>query len=394
MKRLKLSLAILFGCCLFLGATSKWRVSGNVRDMFTYLDMESPSGFTYLPNSTNYNLLASRLDLKYRPFKGLEFQVSMRHRIYQGDVLFVYPNLAESMNHDAGYLDLTTLCFSSSEAFWLASLDRLKVYYHYKNIELTLGRQRINWGMNLVWNPNDVFNTFSLMEVDYLQRPGCDALLVSYYPSSYNQIDLAASLDHEHEAKIMGRGRFNLGLWDVQVIGGYAYRAGLLGGGFSTSVGSVSVRGEVMGGVSPEGFSFDDELNYTMTASLGLDYYCPNQLHLHTAFLYNDHSTSTASPFMNLFEVSSNYNALNLSYGDYEWFGEVSYPVSPILTLQALCLVNLEDGSSYVSPNAVFSLMNNLDLTLLGQALLGQTGGEYTPIGQTYIGACRLCYSF
>ena len=88
MKRLKLSLAILFGCCLFLGATSKWRVSGNVRDRFTYLDMGSPSRFTYLPKSTDYNLLASRLDLKYRPFKGLEFQVSMRQRIYQRDVVF------------------------------------------------------------------------------------------------------------------------------------------------------------------------------------------------------------------------------------------------------------------------------------------------------------------
>jgi hypothetical protein len=47
--------------------------------------------------------------------------------------------------------------------------------------QFRVGRQRINWGVNLVWNPNDVFNSFSYFDFDYEERPGSDAVRVQYY---------------------------------------------------------------------------------------------------------------------------------------------------------------------------------------------------------------------
>ncbi|MEZ4983057.1 MAG: hypothetical protein R2769_16025 [Saprospiraceae bacterium] len=60
-------------------------------------------------------------------------------------------------------------------------LDRLFVQYTYKQFEARLGRQRINWGISTIWNPNDIFNAYNFSDFDYEERPGSDAMLLKYY---------------------------------------------------------------------------------------------------------------------------------------------------------------------------------------------------------------------
>ena len=40
------------------------------------------------------------------------------------------------------------------------TIDRLNIELFYDKIEVVLGRQRVNWGKALVWNPNDIFNSY------------------------------------------------------------------------------------------------------------------------------------------------------------------------------------------------------------------------------------------
>ena len=60
-----------------------------------------------------------------------------------------------------------SVLLSADSWFLHTMLDRAWIDYTRGKLQLRLGRQRINWGTNLVWNPNDVFNTFSYFDFDY-----------------------------------------------------------------------------------------------------------------------------------------------------------------------------------------------------------------------------------
>ena len=73
-------------------------------------------------------------------------------------------------------------------------LDRLYAEYTYKNFEAKVGRQRINWGINMAFNPNDIFNAFSYFDFDYEERPGSDAILLKYYTGIASSIEVAGKM--------------------------------------------------------------------------------------------------------------------------------------------------------------------------------------------------------
>lgn len=107
------------------------------------------------------------------------------------------------------------------------------------------GRQRINWGINLVWNPNDLFNAFSYMDFDYEERPGSDAILITWYPSFSSSVGIACKAAKEEKYRTLAaKYRFNLFNCDFQVLAGQAGYDYVLGGGWTGNIGNVSTRGE------------------------------------------------------------------------------------------------------------------------------------------------------
>ena len=101
-------------------------------------------------------------------------------------------------------------------------LDRLYVDFQSGKWQVIAGRHRINWGMNLVWNPTDIFNTFSVFDFDYEERPGTDAVLVKYYSSSTSHLEVVYELaDNLEESSVVGRGKLNFENYDVQLFTGY-----------------------------------------------------------------------------------------------------------------------------------------------------------------------------
>ena len=59
-------------------------------------------------------------------------------------------------------------------------IDRLWIKYQKNKLEISLGRQRVNWGINTIWNSNDLFNAYNFIDFDYVERPGSDVLRVIY----------------------------------------------------------------------------------------------------------------------------------------------------------------------------------------------------------------------
>lgn len=368
-------------------------LSGYVKDMqgVYYLENPIPLGNGRTFQWSTYNQVHNRLNLEWTPVNSLRFEAGIRNRLLAGKLVKDIAGYAGMMEKDDGLLDLSWNLVDQPDWFLNTSIDRLYLEYTLNHLQLRLGRQRINWGINLVWNPNDLFNAFSYIDFDYEERPGSDALLLTWYSSATSSLDLAVKTDSSRKLTLAGRYVFNVEAYDIQVIAGKNTDDALVGGGFSGSVGPVSLRGE--GSVFIP-LTSGSGTRTTVSATVSADYTFENELYLHTAFLYNGMGTTQLGTGVSLLNPAASLSAKNLSVGKYEVFGQLSYPLNPLTNLSLAGMLNPADGSAYMGPTATVSLQDNLELMLTGQLLMGGSGSEYGFMGNTYAGFARLRWSF
>jgi len=120
-------------------------------------------------DSLNYlflNQIHNRLNFRWDATKKLTFDLEIRNRLFFGQMVKKFPAYEEMINQDGGFIDLGVIVVSADSWFLHSSIDRAWIDYTFNKLQARIGRQRINWGINLVWNPNDIFNTFSYFELN------------------------------------------------------------------------------------------------------------------------------------------------------------------------------------------------------------------------------------
>jgi len=393
MKRTILILLFLF--LLFDLKAQKLTLDGYVKDMegIYLFDDAIPISFDKEIKTVSYNLIHNRLNFKFYPVKNLMVDLELRNRFFSGKLIGQMPGYADAIAVDNGLVDLSWNIAKGEKYFLNTSIDRFFIDYTLKNWQIRTGRQRINWGINLVWNPNDIFNAFSYMDFDYEERPGSDAVLISWYPSGSSAFDLAYKASKiEKERTLAAKYRFNLFDYDIQFLAGQAGYDYVLGGGWSGAIWDLSFRGEASWfkprhqkeNLSKEAFS----------GTVSLDYTFSNSLYLHTSFLYNSMGTTEKGMGYSLINPSQQLSAKNLSIGKYELFGQVSYPFGSLVNGSIAAMYNPVDYSMYVGPSVAISLHDDVEFFLTSQLLFGDKGTEYGSLGDVYSFFGRLRWSF
>ncbi len=164
-------------------------VKGYVKDLLTVF----PSPFN---NSIFFNnLIHNRFNFKYYPNNNITVGLEIRNQFYFGDL--VSPSFAESIDRNNDVFDLSASVGGEDNWVFNSMIDRLYFEYVKKKFEIKIGRQRINWGINTIWNPNDIFNTYSYLDFDYEERPGSDAIRIQYYKSISSSFEFAFKTSKE-----------------------------------------------------------------------------------------------------------------------------------------------------------------------------------------------------
>jgi hypothetical protein len=317
----------------------------------------------------------------------------LRNRLLSGDLINRIPQYADAFDVDPGIVDLNYNVLHAGGWLLNMAVDRFIIDYSWKKFQFRLGRQRINWGIALVWNPNDIFNAFSYMDFDYEERPGSDAFWATWYPTAYSSLDAVFKIDHDKRTTIAARYLFNVKQYDLQFIAGKVEHDIAAGFGWAGNIKNAGFRGEMTLFV-PVIHEDGIKESISLSGTLETDYYFSSSLYLHGAFLFNSLGSLDRSGGLSLFNASSDMNAKMLSMGMFELFAQVAYPATPILNLGFATLFNPADLSAYLSPNITISLLNDLDLMLSAQFLLGKTGGEYSAMGNICTAFVRLKWSF
>lgn len=371
-------------------AQRRWEWGGYVKDL--RLLAYSPAGDQLLLD----NLVHNRLNVTYLPDAHWRIHAGARNRIFYGNLVSLDTAYGARIS-DAGndILDLSALWHDGRHVVGHSMLDRLYLEYATPKWLVRFGRQRINWGINLLWNPNDVFNSYNFTDFDYEERPGSDALLVErslgYVSSLSVGVKLTTDLDRLVAA---ARWKFNVGLYDGQLIAGYAAGDWIAGGGWAGNLGGLGFQGELTAFVPSERLPQDSML---VVASLGLDYVLPSGVFVAFGGLYNPAGTTTRLGTGSDLTLGSHsgliLSAKNLYPYRYTLFGQASYPISPIYQAGlAVVFSPSDDRAIFLNPTFSASITQVLDLDVVAQVLAWRRNQQWQAPSQAFF--VRLKRSF
>ncbi len=396
MMKKALFIALLLTSMLTFGQ-SKFTVDGRVEGMPVYWKLKGDNLATLgldLNKLYSYSSINNRLNLNWYPNSKIHFQMGLRTSYIFGDIVYeLNSNLNGIYNamytDDPGWINLTHAWSQNENGVLVSNIDRLFLQYNGKKLTLTIGRQRINWGVNMVWQPNDIFNSFNYLDFNYPERPGSDAVRFQYFTGMTSSVELAYKIDAQNQSTYAAKYAFNRWNYDFQLMGGLMndeyWVAGL---GFSGSIGGAGFNGEAAYYI-PKSNSVDEK--ETLIATLGTNYMFKNNLFINIGALLNS-AGSTKKVARSMFTMMENISALDYTKSLANLFASASYPITPLINLDVSTMVNPFDNSFYFGPSLNISLNNNVSLYFIAQTFWGENGSEYGDIGQMYFS--RLQWNF
>lgn len=340
------------------------------------------------------NTFHNRLNLHYHVNNKISAVFECRNRFIYGDPLKYDSTYATNFEKDNGLLDLS-VNWVYKKSFLLNTLtDRMYLSYQHHKFNITLGRQRINWGQTFVWNPNDLFNTFSYFDFDYPERPGSDAVRLEYFTGYASGLEFVAKTDSSGTITSAALYRFNKWNNDFQVLGGIFNDNDLvLGAGWSGSVKNIGLYGELS---YFKGLKQDTITTSYFYLSLAANYLSTKNLQLQSEFLFA--SIPGGFKYSNFNELLNRpLNVKNLAFSQYSLFFLIGYPLTPLFntSISAMWLPSI--SAYYFGPNLSYSLGDNLDASLALQSFTAKfpdnSEGKIAKVSYT-IGFLRVKYNF
>lgn len=357
-----------------------------------YLKSMQSVNFTDKDNFLVYNLLHNRFNINLE-YKQIQFSVGMRNRFFYGDQVKYTPKMDSLLDIDNGFVDMSFVWAKSPALIAHSTFDRLNFSWTTKKMELTIGRQRINWGMNLAWNPNDLFNTYNFIDFDYEERPGNDAIRFQYYfKGGMDVLDVAVKPGKtSKESIIAGRYRFNTKGYDIQTLGGW-YNGDLAAGiGWAGNIWNLGFKGEGTY-FHPTDQSFDTM--DVLSASVSLDYSFKKGIFLNFSGLFNSSGIEDISQ-LGLLQTSSSFgdiNAKRLMPTIWSTLLQGSYPVTPLLNTSLAVIYGSNINLLIVFPTISYSVASNWDLALIGQLFFIEINNQFQTAGNSIF--ARIKWSF
>lgn len=356
-------------CCLpsFAQDSMQHRTFNDIVQFNGYLKDLQYADFTTLDSIPTFNYIHNRLNFKFYPCNTITGALEIRNRIYYGQVIQQSPGFGMLIDQDDGYVKLSKLLVNEKALVASTMIDRLWVDWSYKKWEVRAGRQRINWGKTLVWNPNDLFNTFNYANFDYEEQPGSDALRLSYYPGGMSAIEFAVKPGkNENETVAAAAWRFNQWNYDFQVLGGLFYNDVAIGTGWAGNISTAGCKGEATW-FQPRNHLTDS--TGVLTATISLDYSFRNGTYVQGALLYNSHPGSRDT--INYFEQASSnlLSAKNLMPSDWSYFLEASRQFTPLFYANAAVIFGSNPSFLFTMPSVTYSISTNWELTLVEQGI-------------------------
>jgi hypothetical protein len=306
------------------------------------------------------------LNLKWKPAASLTFAAEFRTRVIWGDEVRLIPNYAFLLRNENEFKNLSATWLNSRSLVFHTNTERLWIEYQKKKWTVRAGRQRINWGITTIWNPNDIFNTYNFLDFDYEERPGSDAVKVKYNVSDFSNLEIAYAAGNKIIKPISAvKYDFNKGGYDFQFITGIYQNRFTLGAGWAGSIKEAGFKGEV------QYYSGKSNQKAHLNASIEGDYAFKKGWYLNTGILFNSEGLQTK---VNSFDsLNFKFSPLQLMPTKWNFVITGSKEITPLLSGSTAVLFAPGTNLLLLLPSFRYNLATNLDADLVWQSFFAET---------------------
>lgn len=337
------------------------------------------------------NLIHNRVRLKWDITNRLQSVIEVRNRIFYGKATRLNPYLGEFLDDDIGQVDLSFVPINQKSLVVHSILDRAYLKYSQDKWELRMGRQRINWGVNLAFNPNDLFNAYSLVDFDYQERPGADALRFQYFTGDLSSLEFAVQPSKDIDSSILaGLWKFNKWKYDFQLLAGNYFDDFTLGTAWVGNIKDMGFKTEFSYFHSKHNFS--DTLGY-LSLSTSLDYSFKNGIYVNASMLFNGLGTNQPLNSSNLFQAFiGDISAKSLMPSKWTYFGQVSGVFNPAVNGSVSVFYMQGINLLLLMPTLIYNISDDWELMLTTQSSFGEINYKFKAAGSAIF--LRMMYSF
>lgn len=357
-------LSIWMICCILVGdphqAVGQFQYKGYLKELGAFSLSNDLSTIRY------DNIVHHRLETVWFVREGFSIRADVRNRWISGYTAREMPGYGELIGTDPGFVDLSHNWVDRRGHVLNSSVDRLHGSWEGDAWEVHVGRQRLNWGKSMVWNPNDLFNTYSWLDFDYEERPGTDAVRIQHHWGFASSLEIGYRMARDFDRTVLaGMWRGNTGTYDWQGIAGYYGGDWVLGGGWSGYIESSGFKGEASLFL-PDG---------TLTASVGGDHMLQSGVYLSGELLYNGGFEDAPGSESSLFQPPT---ASNLFIAKSGYFVNASGSPHPLVSAGVGLMGSFTRSVHILIPQVSYSVAENVDFLVLAQLLRGRTLRDLT----------------
>ncbi|HUX61835.1 MAG TPA: hypothetical protein VMV32_11035 [Ignavibacteriaceae bacterium] len=376
--------------------TDKYSIGGYAKYLF--------SSVKYPQFDERYydHLIHIRLNTKWYPLSNLTGTMELRFRTYFGESVEDYSNYEGLIKSYQPLMNLDAFLWDDKSSIGYLEADRLYLDYYAEDLQATLGRQRIAWGMSWVWNPLDIFNPRSVLDFDHEELSGVDALRLQYYTGAVSKVEiaLAPARDKEYSsyAFLLSQNAFG---YDFNFMGGFKRERWIIGTGWSGDILDAGFRGEITYSQNPKLITQYDPIysfygkealsaneNNVLNFVISGDYTFQNSFYIHSELLFNSNGKTENAGLFN----DEAYQLGMLSTAKWSLYQEFSYDITPLIRGSVFAIINPNDKSFVIVPSISYSVITNLDVFLIGLFFNGDHLTEYGDFGHYFY--ARLKWSF
>ncbi|HHH54198.1 MAG TPA: hypothetical protein ENK91_11100, partial [Bacteroidetes bacterium] len=293
-KRLYFSIIITFTVSIIYGQNSDnsswWKNNTALTGYVKYLNTTSFQNFDYLALD---NQIHNRINFKMYLNSDMTFDMQIRNRLLWGESLAnpYFKEFVDTKND----IDMSGFLIDEKGLLLYSKIDRLSLTYNTGNWEFKAGRQRINWGKTWAWNPNDLFNAYNLLDFDYEERPGSDAVSIRYNYGESGGVQGVYSYAKDFDKSVIAlRDMFSIKTYDIQVLVA-KYRKDIAAGiGWEGYIKNAGFKGEATL-FTP--YDKNDDRSTVVLTSLSLDYFFKNGMMVIAEVLYNSGGVKNSQNF-------------------------------------------------------------------------------------------------
>ncbi len=257
----------------------------------------------------------------------------------------------------------------------MGQLYRLYGGYADETHRLSVGVQKVSFGVGRIWNPTDLFNPKNPFALEPDEVYGIFGASYTYSFGDLSQVSAVAAQRADQSFKYAGRIKSNVELVDMALSAVSADDMGMIG---------YEIEGELLDtGIElrSEGGWFDDKLlgQRYVQALFGADYGFANSLTLAAEWLH------TSRTFENAILLGLPSGSAQNLVRSRDYFGvSGGYQVDPLLYGSFAGIVNGTDGSFYMTPSLSYSLDDDMSVKAGAMLYGGSSGSEFGGRGETY----------